>query len=231
MAYFHTDRVSTVQIFHRTTSSSVFFLRMSVKFFFVLLLAVVCTSNAAIPHSHNGASTIARTTVQSAGSLRTVSRQDDDYFDEDYPEDFSDEDFGGDEFPAEGESEFSETESEPEPEPMKPIAPKTKSAPKPESKPEVPKPKLHMEYTMKYPNHCKCILQKGTNNGICYEYTTGKKCKGRKCKPSYVCIDGKAPPNAVTCMRKKNTKQIVSNGDGTCKTKSVSAYAYKPYTS
>ena len=83
---------------------------------------------------------------------------------------------------------------------------------------------------MKYHSNCKCILQKGNNDKICYEPTAGNKCKGHKCKLSYLCIDRKAPPNTVTYTYKKKTKQIISNGDGTCKTKTVSAYAYKPYS-
>lgn len=215
---------------------------MSVKLFVLALLSVICLSQAAMLRSKSGTISMTRKTVRSAGSLRTVSRQDDEdeYFDDsEYPEEYSDEDYEDEEYPEE-ELDFEEPEpvstpppvkTKPAPTPAPAPKPTSKPTPKPEPKSEVPKPKLHMEYTMKYPTDCKCVLQTGTNNGVCYEYTTGKKCKGRKCKPSHVCIDGKAPPNAVTCMRKKNTKQIVSNGDGTCKTKEISAYAYKPYSS
>lgn len=90
---------------------------------------------------------------------------------------------------------------------------------------------MHLEYTTKYPTSCACILGTSTPAGVCLEYTVGNKCKARKCKRSYVCIDGVAPKHAIRCLRKKNTKKIVSNNDGTCATKSITAYTYVPYTS
>lgn len=196
---------------------------MSVKLFILTLLAVACLSRGGMVKSR--VSSKSNTEVKSAGSLRTASRQNDDYYNEGEFDDFGD-------FDDSGEMEYDEPEPEPEVKSAPAPKPTTKPAPKPTTKPDmsVPKPKLHIEYTTKYPTNCPCMLSKGQNNGVCYEFTSGKKCKGRPCKPSYICIDGPAPNNAVRCMRKKNTKQVASNGDGTCKIKHVVSYGYAPYS-
>lgn len=90
--------------------------------------------------------------------------------------------------------------------------------------------KTHLKYKSKYPTSCPCALGKGPNAGTCYDFTVGKYCKSRPCKPSYFCIHGYAPKYAMTCIRKKNLKKVVSNGDGKCKIKYIVTYRYVPYT-
>ncbi len=92
------------------------------------------------------------------------------------------------------------------------------------------KGKLHIEYTSYYPETCKCKLGKGLHNGVCYKFTslTTKRCTKRKCKPSYICIDGAT--SGTTCVRKIVKSMILPNGDGTCSKKHVTFYTYVPYT-
>ena len=85
--------------------------------------------------------------------------------------------------------------------------------------------------TTKYPETCACALDKGPQNGVCYDFTVRKYCKARPCQPSYVCIEGYAPEYAATCMRKKNTQRVVSNGDGTCRVDYTATFTYVPYAS
>lgn len=70
--------------------------------------------------------------------------------------------------------------------------------------------KTHIKYAPKYPSNCRCALGNGPKTGTCYDFTVGKYCKSRPCKPSYFCVHGVSSKYAITCIRKKNLKKVVS---------------------
>lgn len=87
----------------------------------------------------------------------------------------------------------------------------------------------HLIYTRKYPRLCSCKLAKGLHNGACYYYTNSSysRCRRRKCRPSYVCVQGYY--TGMKCMLRKITSRVVYYGYGKCKTKRTLNYTYTLY--
>jgi len=90
--------------------------------------------------------------------------------------------------------------------------------------------KLQYEYTNKFPASCPCAIAKGMNNGICWRFldSTKTSCKKYNCIKSYVCVVGEK--TKLTCMRKENTRRIVSTGDGNCRSENFKSFQYIPYS-
>ncbi len=88
----------------------------------------------------------------------------------------------------------------------------------------------HYVVTTVYPTACRCTQSKGLHEGTCYLFTNREYgyCRTRVCNREFVCVT--EGPADFTCMRKKITKRIVPNGDGTtCSVKPATGYRYVPY--
>lgn len=90
---------------------------------------------------------------------------------------------------------------------------------------------LHYELSGKWPETCKCKLAKGLDRGICYYYVDKflRSCKSELCAKNFICVVG-GERTGTTCIRKKRTRRVVSDGEGTCRTVIVDEFTYIPYS-